>query len=262
MDLGDYSAAFEKFNEVTRFGDVDNRKPITRFRISESLAEMLWMNELFGINWESTKLLENAVFMIAFDNKYNQTNELWNWTSSLNYQVEPAAWYIDHFREHAYSIEGAFDYRFYSLLNLNESIDRTYAISKYLEDDRPLIMMRTARIELLKAYCLNVQNNQSSALTQIRRVRQRIDVPQLNDAEMPSDKSEALLWLEDKILDELAYETGFEGHRWFDIMRVAKRRNDPAYLANMVAQKYPDELREKIRNRLLDEQNWYIPVFE
>ncbi|MBN2698248.1 MAG: RagB/SusD family nutrient uptake outer membrane protein [Bacteroidales bacterium] len=262
MDIGDYTSAFDKFNELTRYGDTENRKPLSKFRISASLEEMAWMNELFDEDWESTMLLDNAVFMIAFDNKYNQTNELWNWTSSLNYQVEPAGWYIDQFRAHAYSNEESFDYRFYSLLNPDPNIDRTYSINKYTADDRPFIMMRTARIELMKAYCLNLQGKAGSALTQMRRVRQRIDFPEIDDSEMPSDDAGAMIWIEDKIIEELAYENGFEGQRWFDLMRVAKRRNDPAYLADRVAQKYSEESREKTRNRLLDEQNWYIPVFE
>ena len=54
------------------------------------------------------------------------------------------------------------------------------------------------------------------------------------------------------IIDEMAYEIGFEGSRWFDLMRVANRRDDPSYLADKVAQKYPEDSREKIRQILLD----------
>lgn len=262
LDLGDYDSAYEKFNEVTRYGDIDNRKPVTKFRITDAMEGSLWLDELFSTDWESSMLMNHAVFMIAFDNKYNQTNELWNWTSSLNNQVEPAEWFIEYFREHAFSIEGSLDFRYLSIINSDNNIDRPYSISKYPDDDSPFILMRTARIELLKAYCLNLQGRGSSALTQIRRVRQRIDYPQINSDDMPDDDAEALLWVEDVIMDELAYENAFEGQRWFDLMRVAKRRNDPAYLADRVAQKYPVESREKIRSRLMDEKNWYIPVFE
>jgi hypothetical protein len=45
-------------------------------------------------------------------------------------------------------------------------------------------------------------------------------------------------------------------------MRVAKRRNDPSFLANIVSQKYPQEKRAEIYNLLLDEKNWYIKYFD
>jgi hypothetical protein len=68
--------------------------------------------------------------------------------------------------------------------------------------------------------------------------------------------------LEGFILDEKARELAFEGERFYDLMRVAKRRNDPSFLANIVSQKYPQEKRAEIYNLLLDEKNWYIKYFD
>ena len=54
-------------------------------------------------------------------------------------------------------------------------------------------------------------------------------------------------------------ELAFEGKRWFDLVRIAERRNDPAYLANKVAAKFSDPARaEMIRNKLMDPNNWYL----
>ncbi|MBA4140853.1 MAG: hypothetical protein H0X70_10210 [Segetibacter sp.] len=36
------------------------------------------------------------------------------------------------------------------------------------------------------------------------------------------------------IINEAALETAFEGNRWPDLLRVALRRNDPAFLADKV----------------------------
>jgi len=67
---------------------------------------------------------------------------------------------------------------------------------------------------------------------------------------------------EKSILDERARELAFEGERFYDLMRVARRRNDPSFLAKTVAAKYPSGKREEIETLLMDESNWYINYFQ
>lgn len=70
------------------------------------------------------------------------------------------------------------------------------------------------------------------------------------------------LIFEHEIMDERARELAFEGERFYDLMRIAKRRNDPSYLASRVSEKFPAGKREEIYNHLMNEENWYINYFE
>ncbi len=70
------------------------------------------------------------------------------------------------------------------------------------------------------------------------------------------------LWVEDKIIEELALETIFEGQRFYDLMRVALRRDDNSFLANAVASRDggPANLDAAMQSRMMDRKNWYLPL--
>jgi starch-binding outer membrane protein, SusD/RagB family len=67
---------------------------------------------------------------------------------------------------------------------------------------------------------------------------------------------------ENNLLNERARELAFEGERFYDLMRIAKRRNDPSILASRVSQKFPAGKREQMYEYLMDENNWYIHMFD
>jgi hypothetical protein len=68
--------------------------------------------------------------------------------------------------------------------------------------------------------------------------------------------------MENAIIDEDGLELAYEGYRWGDLLRVARRRNDPSFLAEKVYQKL---LRDgnpnaaTVRAKLMNPANWYLP---
>ncbi len=64
--------------------------------------------------------------------------------------------------------------------------------------------------------------------------------------------------VEDLLMDEAALEFAFEGYRYYDLMRVALRRNDPSYLANKVAARNGADGSSDVTANLNDISNWYL----
>lgn len=69
--------------------------------------------------------------------------------------------------------------------------------------------------------------------------------------------ADSVLYVDDLIQKELALETAFEGNRFHDLMRFALRRNNPTYLAKIIAEKHGSN-KAAILQKLSNVQNWYI----
>jgi hypothetical protein len=74
--------------------------------------------------------------------------------------------------------------------------------------------------------------------------------------------SDSLLTIESDLVKEGALENAFEGTRWPDLVRVALRRNDPAFLADKIYSKLLKDGTPNaaaIRTKLMTPANWYLP---
>ncbi|QEH40784.1 RagB/SusD family nutrient uptake outer membrane protein [Chitinophaga sp. XS-30] len=74
--------------------------------------------------------------------------------------------------------------------------------------------------------------------------------------------ADSLLQIENGLINETALENGYEGTRWPDLLRIALRRDDPAFLADKI---YDKLLKDGIpgaadaRAKLMSRSNWYLP---
>ncbi len=71
-----------------------------------------------------------------------------------------------------------------------------------------------------------------------------------------------MITTEDNIIREGALELAYEGNRWEDLVRVALRRNDPAFLADKIYEKLNREGNSnasEVRSKLMNVENWYLP---
>jgi tetratricopeptide (TPR) repeat protein len=73
-------------------------------------------------------------------------------------------------------------------------------------------------------------------------------------------RQDTILWVEERILEELSAETAFEGNRFFDLLRISRRHpNHPEYMAEKVSAKYGDSRRQALKTRLMNPEHWFLP---
>lgn len=119
---------------------------------------------------------------------------------------------------------------------------------------------RYADILLMKAEALNQKGNGTEALQLLYTVRNRASALPITDrAPSPSDKNAVA----DFILEERAREFAFEGKRWYDVLRNAKRNNYErlSILLNMAANSVPGNVQQAALNKYRDKNSHYFPIY-
>jgi hypothetical protein len=122
------------------------------------------------------------------------------------------------------------------------------------------IIYRYADILLLKAEALAQTGGGAEALQIIDRIRRRSNA--LVATERGVD-AEDVTGLTDYILEERARELAFEGKRWYDVLRNARRDNYARIdiLISIAVKSAPPERQQTIINKLLDSNSHYLPIF-
>jgi hypothetical protein len=122
------------------------------------------------------------------------------------------------------------------------------------------IVYRYADILLMKAEALNESGNGVEALDYVYSVRARARaLPATDKAPDPADKN----GVADFILEERQREFAFEGKRWYDLLRNAKRNNYQRLniLLEMVAKTVPPDRQQSAIAKFHDKNSHYLPIY-
>jgi hypothetical protein len=128
------------------------------------------------------------------------------------------------------------------------------------QSDTHWFVYRYADVLLMKAEALNQKERGEEALALIAEVRERAGaLAQTEKSPLVSDKE----GITDYILEERAREFAFEGKRWFDVLRNARRDNYARLdiLLTMAAFSAPSDRQQSILAKLKDKNSHYLPVY-
>jgi hypothetical protein len=122
-----------------------------------------------------------------------------------------------------------------------------------------IILYRYAEILLNKAEALNQVGKGEEALQLVQMVRKRA-----NASKVSRQSGTDRILLGEYILNERAREFAFEGKRWFDILRNAKRNNYERLdlLLEMASRNAPAERQVTILNKFRDTLSHYLPIYQ
>jgi len=256
-------------------------------KVEGTYEEEAW--ETIFLNAESNFIEVKSV--IAFNSNEDQYNPLARWFGyNFDYVVKPTQILVDTFTSQIPASGDPGDQ--WRGLGVTFGVDTLPGgtanyITKYeIDEAEPfssdIIIQRAADLHLLLAEAYNRlggDENQDYAMTFLNYginatlpkpppytrwsrnvgIRGRVTLEErVLPAGIAGDAKTRLI--EDLILTERAMELAYEGKRYFDLIRVAERRGDPAYIADKVAAKFEGtSMYGPVRNKLLAGE-WYLPL--
>ena len=112
----------------------------------------------------------------------------------------------------------------------------------------------------MKAEALNELGKGQDALDIVYQIRERANALAATDL-VPAANDKNLI--QDFIIEERAREFCFEGKRWYDVLRNAKRNNylRKGILLSMVAISAPDNIQQSAQAKFKDNNSHYLPIY-
>ncbi|TKG95448.1 RagB/SusD family nutrient uptake outer membrane protein [Puteibacter caeruleilacunae] len=231
-------------------------------------------SDMFGEALYGDGFTDEALVIYPFNKKYDQVHKLTYWTSTDDgaYYLKPTVKGIsywlsedDHFRGEDNS---------YVETPQGPMINKYRINNTAYQYDNVYYMWRAGDSWLDAAEALNRSGDPKNALGMVNNgmfddqvmvssqgVRGRVDLlPYELDLPEDATKQDSIMAVDEFILQERARETAFEGNRFHDVARAAKWRNDPEFLAKIIASKFMIGSSDynTLYNKLQDQNNWYV----
>ncbi len=232
-----------------------------RFILDRDLENNKWQNIFKGDESATDEIMTKVIF----DKAEKQENDLMPIFSSITAegnQLIPVSRVISGMAG-TNRFAGTFK-------NANEVGKYTRNLEDPYLSDMPVILYRAADVHLMLAEAFNriganelaldLLNNGSDSLFTAgsKGIRGRVALPSVS---VSGDTDEVIMInLENLIMEVRGRELAFEGKRWFDILRIGKRRNDSAFIANAVMGRFSSPDSTFIQNYFSDSNNWYLPT--
>mgnify|MGYP001766939026 FL=1 len=262
--------------------EISNNAP-RLFKVDNTYSRELWKN-IFTTGIGTTETMG----AVPYNAVEGSPNPLAVWLQPVKeYVVKPSSVIRDKFQaQKPKTGKGTDIYRgigvtIDTLANINEGYIKKYSLVEGVDGySLDIPFLRSADIHLKLAEALNRNGQSDIALILLNQgmlserkrpaeyqrwsynvgVRGRVNLESLVVPEEMTDPNQIVELIEDYIIEERCMELAFEGSRMFDLIRIAKRRNNPEYLASRVAAKYPAEMQDQVKAFFMNEANWYIPV--
>ena len=119
------------------------------------------------------------------------------------------------------------------------------------------IVYRYADILLMKAEALNQLGREAEALTLVYQIRTRARALAATDMQQTGET------VANFILSERAREFAFEGKRWYDVLRNARRQytTNPNFLSSAIIDAVPPARQQSVIARYRDSNSHYLPIY-
>lgn len=280
----------EGFAVETYGNTAENKGRITKNTINTMLADVyLWQENYPAALTATNKVIDTGIYALinASPQWFNTVYARGNSTESifeLQYTTQNLNPFYSIFLQRPQYLasplvlEGVFGVDFEDALNKDVRGERaslvpgTNEIYKFTglnteqrkslqESDTHWFVYRYADVLLMKAEALNELGQGEEALTIIENIRLKRNAIQVT-AQQPGTQNKD--GIRQYILAERSREFAFEGKRWFDVLRNAKKENY-AYLnilLGVALQSAPANQQQSIIAKLKDSNSHYLPINE
>jgi starch-binding outer membrane protein, SusD/RagB family len=225
------------------------------------MSRFTWFNEVF-VEGNS----DESIFEFQFDQQ--KTNPFYLMFRTGNIRKYVAATRVldvvytldyedpDNYDERGIGASVRGDGTIWKYLGLSSNTSRT-EVASYAH----WIVYRYPEILLMKAEALAYSGGGQQALDLIEQVRVRSNALDATKQDVDPADAEGII---NYILDERAREFAFEGKRWYDVLRCAKRNNfnRQDLLINLVVQGAPPDRQQSIIQKYYDHNSLYLPIHQ